>query len=96
MEPKKKIDSFNFEEEQVTWLAFIYGAIALLEAFFIVVIIQGGPKQDAFMLLIPVIAIGIKILRKKTNWMKKYEKYLCMTLIPIWCSIIVVVDGKGF
>lgn len=95
MEPKKKIDSFNFEEEQVTWLAFIYGAIALLEAFFIVVIIQGGPKQDAFMLLIPVIAIGIKILRKKTNWMKKYEKYLCMTLIPIWCSIIVVVDGKG-
>lgn len=95
MENKKKSKQLNFEEDQVNGLAFIYGAVALIEAFFVVVIVLNGPKRDCFMLVMPVIAVLIKLLRRKTNWMKKYEKYLCMTLIPLWCSMIVIVDGEG-
>lgn len=94
MEREKTVNLFHIEEERVNQVAFIFATLAAVEAFLVVVIFLGGPKRDSVILVMPFFGILLRLLEKRTQWMKKYAKYCYMSL-PFWCSILLIVDGEG-
>ncbi|MBQ7066016.1 MAG: GHKL domain-containing protein [Lachnospiraceae bacterium] len=94
METKKKLRFLDIEEDKVNRTAFIFASLAAVEAFIMVTFFLDGPLRNAVILLMPVCGFLTRCTTKKIKWLRKYEKYVYMSL-PFWASIILVVDGEG-
>ena len=94
MKTKRKINILDLEEEKVNQIAFIFATLAAVGAFVVVIGFLDGPPRDSIILLMPLFGILIRALGKKLKWLRKYEKYVYMTM-PFWCTIILIIDGDG-
>lgn len=94
MKGKRSINILEIEEEKVNQMAFVFASLAAMGAWAMVRGFLGGPAKDNFILIMPVFGILTQILVKKLKWLKKYVKYLYVTL-PFWASIVLVIDGEG-
>lgn len=94
MKVKRRINVLDIEEEKVNQMAFIFASLAAIGAWAMVRGFLDGPAKDNFILIMPVLGILSQLLVKKVKWLKKYVKYLFMTL-PFWASIVLVIDGEG-
>ena len=94
MKTKRKINILDLEEEKVNQMAFVFASLAALSAWAMVRGFLDGPSKDNFILIMPFFGILTQILVKKLKWLKKYVKYLYISL-PFWSSIVLVIDGEG-
>lgn len=90
-----KKDFLSIEEERVNSLAFVFGILASVGAFIVVVGFLGGAPRDSIALMITAVCLLIRLLEKRIGWFKAYAKYAYMTM-PFWgtCVLIVSNDGK--
>lgn len=84
----------NIEEERVNFIAFVFGELASVGAFIVVVGFWGGSFRDGIVLGLAMIGCLIRVLEKKTRWFKKYAKYTYMTM-PFWITGVLVVSNDG-
>lgn len=75
-------------------MAFVFGTLASVGAFIIVVGFLGGAPRDSIALMIAAVCFLIQISEKKVKWFKKYAKYAYMT-IPFWGTCVLVVSNDG-
>lgn len=94
MDSKKKLNILEIEEDKVNQVAFIFASLAAIGAWAMVRGVLSGPPRDNLILIMPVFGILLQLLEKKSKWLKKYTKYVYMTL-PFWASIVLIVDGDG-
>lgn len=84
----------NIEEERVNLIAFIFGELASIGAFIVVVCLWGGTLRDGIVLGLALIGCLIRGLEKKTEWFEKYAKYAYMTM-PFWITWVLVISNDG-
>ena len=75
-----RLNILNIEEERVNFMAFVFGTLASVGAFIVVVGFLGGAPRDSIALLITAVCLLIQISEKKIKWFKKYAKYAYMTI----------------
>lgn len=75
-------------------MAFVFGTLASVGAFIVVVGFLGGAPRDSIALLITAVCLLIQISEKKIKWFKQYAKYAYMT-IPFWGTCVLVVSNDG-
>lgn len=89
-----KFNILSIEEERVNLMAFVFGILASIGAFIVVVGILDGAPRDSIALMIAVVCLLIRISEKKITWFKKYAKYAYMTM-PFWGTLVLVVSDDG-
>lgn len=89
-----KLSILNIEEEQVNFIAFVFGMLAVLGSFIVVVGFLDGDFRDYVALVFLPFGILLRILEKKSKWFRKYAKYMYMAC-PSFSTVIAVISNDG-
>lgn len=81
-------------EETANTIAFAAAEIISVIAFIVVVGFLDGTLKDWIILFSTASGIVMRLLEKKTNWFKKYAKYLYLS-ISFWCTCILIITNDG-
>lgn len=89
-----KLNILNMEEEKINFVALVFGMLALLGSFIVVVGFLDGNLKDYIALAFLPFGVLLRILEQKIKWFKKYAKYVYMAC-PSFATVIVVVSNDG-
>lgn len=84
----------NIVEEKVNFIAFVFGELASVGAFIVVVGFLDGSFRDGIVLGLAVIGCLIRGMEKHIRRFKKYAKYAYMTM-PFWITWVLVISNDG-
>lgn len=84
----------NIEEERLNLIVLVFGIIADIASWAVVVGFLDGGMKDSIVLCAVPLGILLRILEKKVELVRKYAKYLYM-LCPCFATVVVVVGNSG-
>lgn len=80
------------EEKQMNLIMFLVGTVVPVSAAIFVMLFLGGTVADCVVLFMAVANILTRIFEKKLG---RYAKYLYITSMPIWGTVVMIVGNDG-
>ena len=93
-EQKIRQNIIKEQEQTANKIAFITAELNSITAFIAVVGFLNGTLVDWVILIASIAGVIMRILEKKTKWMRNYAKYLYLS-ISFWCTCVLVVTNDG-
>lgn len=87
-----QLEALKNEEKIMNVIMFLFDLVVPFVAFGFVILFNGGTWIDAIALVMPVLAVLIKLFEKLLG---RYAKYFYICLMPIMGAIIIVVGNDG-